>query len=258
VVIFVGSMLSYVCIECGSRAESLYRRYDGSVIKVSQCSACDSTVDKYIESESVLILLDAILHKLPAYRHILHNIDLTWFKKLLVILLLCDAYHVWLSHRITTELHFYRLLGSAMLEWTVVVGMVWLLLNIYTNTNYFITKPGCDKKHMDFSLKSVLCCMTVSSFGKLLVVPASIWLEEQTGATGEQPSMPWEQTGVCWTLIQAFILTSNIAALKARFSLSFAVCLCLLMTSHVIQWLLFTHVNVTQSINTYFTYASDA
>ena len=36
---------------------------------------CREVVDKYVEYDGMIILLDVILHKRQAYRHILYNIN---------------------------------------------------------------------------------------------------------------------------------------------------------------------------------------
>jgi len=219
-----GDDAAYVCIECGVAADQLYRQYETSVIKVCQCRACEKTVDKYIESEPVLILLDGILHKQAAYRHVLYNADVAWYKKLLVILLLCQAYHHCQTNNPPprTEIHYYRSLGYTMLDWVLTVVLVWLFLNLLTQYMY-------KKKEPVHNMLSVLRCLVISSYGKLLIVPACIWLNEDTSH--------------CWTLIQTFILTSNIAALKARFNQSITACLSILVIVHIVRWLLFMKIN---------------
>jgi hypothetical protein len=85
------------CIECSSPATQLYREFPGGVIQIAHCSACNDIVDKYIECDLILIVLDALLHKVQAYRHLLFNSEgvrrVLW--KLLFLLLICDAYVKW-------------------------------------------------------------------------------------------------------------------------------------------------------------------
>lgn len=61
------------CVECGAAVLHLYKEYSKGNIRLSICEKCNATVDKYVEYEVVLILIDLLLHKPQAYRHILFN-----------------------------------------------------------------------------------------------------------------------------------------------------------------------------------------
>lgn len=61
------------CVECGQSAPLLYKEYSKGNIRLSVCSACNGTVDKYVEFENLLIFVDLMLFRTPAYRHILYN-----------------------------------------------------------------------------------------------------------------------------------------------------------------------------------------
>ena len=63
----------FVCVECGATNEHLCEQISRSVLKLSQCTQCDSVVDKYIEFDGVLVLLDMLLLKTNVYRHIVFN-----------------------------------------------------------------------------------------------------------------------------------------------------------------------------------------
>ena len=62
-----------VCVECMAENEHLYRQYSEGNLRLTRCCACQSFVDKYVEYDAVLLVLDLILHKNPVYRHILFN-----------------------------------------------------------------------------------------------------------------------------------------------------------------------------------------
>lgn len=63
----------FVCVECGSENPYLCEQISSSVLKLSQCEVCDAVVDKYIEYDGVLVLLDMLLLKTNVYRHIVFN-----------------------------------------------------------------------------------------------------------------------------------------------------------------------------------------
>jgi Arv1-like family len=85
--------MAYRCVYCLSPATALwYRSGEGgsssgvavpvvttssssstSNIKLKPCAACHQNVDPYIEREWLLVVLDLILLRLPAYRHVMAN-----------------------------------------------------------------------------------------------------------------------------------------------------------------------------------------
>ncbi|OBS82538.1 hypothetical protein A6R68_23477 [Neotoma lepida] len=85
----------YRCIECNREARELYRDYSHGVLKITICKSCQKPVDKYIEYDPVIILINAILCKAQAYRHILFNTKINIHGKLCMFCLLCEAYLRW-------------------------------------------------------------------------------------------------------------------------------------------------------------------
>lgn len=63
----------YRCIHCLTPSDALYRKYGSSTIKLSQCSNCQRDVDPYCEREWLLVVLDCILLREEAYRHVLFH-----------------------------------------------------------------------------------------------------------------------------------------------------------------------------------------
>eukprot|EP00536_Pseudo-nitzschia_multiseries_P006223 jgi/Psemu1/14752/gm1.14752_g len=73
----------YVCVYCGTPCAALYRQLTSSLssIKVMRCDNyhCQRIVDPYIEREWLLVVIDCILLRPEAYRHVLYNNqDLSW------------------------------------------------------------------------------------------------------------------------------------------------------------------------------------
>ena len=88
-------LIFIILIRCGETfVESLYVEYDfndrnkergkaltGSNIRLVRCSgnkcsggkAQAQVADKYVEYEMILVLIDVILHRVPAFRHLLFN-----------------------------------------------------------------------------------------------------------------------------------------------------------------------------------------
>ncbi|KAK1129508.1 hypothetical protein K0M31_019231 [Melipona bicolor] len=82
----------YRCVNCGAKVEELYRKYCPSVLKLLKCETCDLLADKYIEYDPAIILVDLILLKRQAYRHLLYNCDITSCWKLVIILWLIESF----------------------------------------------------------------------------------------------------------------------------------------------------------------------
>ncbi|KAK3506583.1 hypothetical protein QTP70_010014 [Hemibagrus guttatus] len=87
--------MAFKCIECNEEASELYRDYSNGIVKITICKSCAKPVDKYIEYDPVIILIDAILCKIQAFRHILFNTQINIHWKLCVFCLLCEAYLRW-------------------------------------------------------------------------------------------------------------------------------------------------------------------
>ncbi|KAI5643565.1 arv1-like family domain-containing protein [Phthorimaea operculella] len=85
----------YVCVNCGKPAAALYRTYGPSVLKLNKCKSCKVFVDKYVEYDNVIIMIDAVLISKEAQRHVILNIDFKSYWKLFIILTLLETYGVW-------------------------------------------------------------------------------------------------------------------------------------------------------------------
>ncbi|XP_072907700.1 protein ARV1 isoform X2 [Hemitrygon akajei] len=85
----------YRCVECNEEAMELHRDYSHGIIKITICRSCQKPVDKYVEYDPVIILIDAILCKVQAYRHIILNSNINIHWKLCIFCLLCEAYLRW-------------------------------------------------------------------------------------------------------------------------------------------------------------------
>ena len=53
--------------------KSLYIEYSESNLRLTRCPECGQVTDKYIEYELLLVLIDIVLHRMPAFRHLLFN-----------------------------------------------------------------------------------------------------------------------------------------------------------------------------------------
>uniref|UniRef100_H3DPA5 Protein ARV n=2 Tax=Tetraodon nigroviridis TaxID=99883 RepID=H3DPA5_TETNG len=187
------------CVECSDKSSELYRDYRNGILKITICESCKKPVDKYIEYDLVIILIDAILCKTQAFRHILFNTSLNIHWKLCVFCLLCEAYLRWSTlHgseqntdpadliRYTKEWEFYEIFGLATLELLAFCGGLLLFLRAVLGARVK-TRP-------------LLRALLLSCYGKVLLVPAVIW---------EHDYSP-----LCLGFIKLFVLTSNSQAIR--------------------------------------------
>ncbi|XP_072265368.1 protein ARV1 [Pyxicephalus adspersus] len=199
----------YRCIECNEESNELYRDYNHGVLKITICKSCQKPVDKYIEYDPVIILINAMLCKVQAYRHILFNTKINIHGKLCIFCLLCEAYTRWRQLpgsssytnpedliRYAKEWDFYRLFGIAALEQTAYLMGIFIVL--------FLANLKPLKMGSEFAL--LFKALLLSSYGKLLLIPAVIWEHDYTP--------------LCLKLITLFVLTSNTQAIRVTLNVS--------------------------------------
>ncbi|XP_043333091.1 protein ARV1 isoform X2 [Cervus elaphus] len=159
----------YRCIECNQEAKELYRDYNHGVLKITIC---------------------------------MHG-------KLCVFCLLCEAYLRWWQLqdssrsidpddfiRYAKEWDFYRMFAIASLEQTA------YFIGIFTFL--WIERPIKVKEKLNFTL--LLKALLLSSYGKLLLIPAVIWEHDYTP--------------LCLRLIKVFVLTSNFQAIRVTLNIN--------------------------------------
>ncbi|KAM5235916.1 protein ARV1 [Ctenodactylus gundi] len=199
----------YRCVECNQEASELYRDYSHGVLKITICKSCQKPVDKYIEYDPVIILINAILCKAQAYRHILFNTKINIHGKLCMFCLLCEAYLRWWQLqgssqstapddliRYAKEWDFYRMFAIASLEQSAffvgVFTFLWIKRSVTAKT-----RPA---------LALLLKALLLSSYGKLLLIPAVIWAHEDVRLRVR--------------LIRVFVLASNTQAVRVALNIS--------------------------------------
>ncbi|XP_053567871.1 protein ARV1 [Bombina bombina] len=197
----------YRCIECNEESRELYKDYKHGVLKITICKSCQKPVDKYIEYDPVIILINAMLCKAQAYRHILFNTTINIHGKLCIFCLLCEAYTRWLQLpgsssntdpediiRYAKEWDFYKMFGIAALEQSAFFVGIFIVLSL--------ARLQTLQTRSDYIL--LLKALLLSSYGKLLLIPAVIWEHDYTP--------------LCLRLITLFVLTSNTQAIIVTLS----------------------------------------
>uniref|UniRef100_A0A0N5ARG4 Protein ARV n=1 Tax=Syphacia muris TaxID=451379 RepID=A0A0N5ARG4_9BILA len=187
----------YICINCCQEMDSLYRTYAGGNIRLTQCSKCKHVVDKYVEYDIVLVVIDLILQYIGAYRHLLLNAEHVAFHKLAIIFALCDAYNKWMFRRAQVEngkmfdleWTFYECFAQSALE-MLSFFLIILALNYRQNT--------CTN-----SMQLMLTSICIGYYGNVFVVLSIIW----------HLHTKWSYRA----LTQLFILISHIQVQRSKF-----------------------------------------
>ncbi|KAK9884408.1 hypothetical protein WA026_007254 [Henosepilachna vigintioctopunctata] len=168
---------SYICINCGSNVESLFRKYSSTVLKLTKCGRCHRTADKYVEYDVIILIIDLILLQQRAYRHILYNSNYKNLWKLSVIILLVDTYTDWTSSnkyfglkKIQVDFdynnfEFYKIGIKNAIRTFLFVLVVYLHTVLYCKT---LKKPS-------ITLHEVWKMLAISSFGTFFLLPVLIW-----------------------------------------------------------------------------------
>lgn len=133
--------MSYYCIECGALSESLVTDLD-DVLRLVRCDSCLNVADKYIEVDRTLLLLELLLHRPQAYRHLLLNRKTVPSARLLSVCVIAVNYLVQLAaiRRAGQEVRrlWFRLILTVVLEHLAFVGAVFLGLRLLPNTRYIV------------------------------------------------------------------------------------------------------------------------
>ncbi|GAV89623.1 Arv1 domain-containing protein [Cephalotus follicularis] len=68
--------MDYRCVQCRFAVKTLFVQYSPGNIRLIKCENCKYVADEYIECTlcCLILLIDLILHKPKAYRHLLCNV----------------------------------------------------------------------------------------------------------------------------------------------------------------------------------------
>ncbi|XP_024625288.1 protein ARV 2 isoform X2 [Medicago truncatula] len=197
--------MGYRCIQCGFTINTLYFQYSPGNIRLMKCENCKAVADEYIECEIMIIVIDIILHKPKAYRHLLYNVinqeamkfqGLLW--KLAVIFLLFDAYRYLILESSKGKL------GSSMSYSSLVSMCCKMLIDVcFGNFMFLLTFFFMVKMFLHISISvsrcnDILLGLLISCYSKIFLIAMTVW---------EFPS------SVIF-IIELFCLSSNAVALK--------------------------------------------
>lgn len=193
------------CIQCGFRIKRLFLQYSPGNIRLMKCENCKAVADDYIECEIMILLIDLILHKPKAYRHLVCNLvnqenmnmEAVWWKSLISFLFL-DVYRLLLLSRTEEEWDLAMSFSSAICKSgkilvDVVMGNFMFLCILLLATRTFLKSSGVVSRYQD-----ILLAIVISSYFKIFLIALLVW---------EFPSS-------VVVIIDIFILSSNAVALR--------------------------------------------
>ncbi|XP_010241061.1 PREDICTED: protein arv1 homolog isoform X2 [Nelumbo nucifera] len=209
------------CVHCGVAVRTLFVQYSPGNIRLMKCENCKEVADEYIECETMILLIDLILHKQKAYRHLLYNtlnrhtVDFEgiWWKSSFVFLLL-DACRILVLRR---NGEYWGLSRSS---WTSAWVCGKMLMDVLFENLVFICFLSIATRILLKSLpevaryKDILLAIVVSSYFKVWEFPASVVF-----------------------IIDGFVLSSNVVALKVVTHSAMARCIGVCFIAHASKFL---------------------
>ncbi|WCJ19915.1 Arv1-like protein [Euphorbia peplus] len=220
--------MEYRCVECGSEIKTLFVQYSPGNIRLMKCENCKAVADEYVECELLIILIDLVLHKQKAYRHLLYNVlnqETLNLEGLLlkstVAFLLLDAYRSLLLQRNEEQqgssLSFSFLVSrSQKMSMDVFVGNL-----IFFCILLLAMKILLDKSVEISRCKNLLGAIVVSSYFKIFSIAMMVW---------EFPSS-------AIFIIDLFVLSSNVVALKVITECNLKRCIGVCFIAHSVKLL---------------------
>ncbi|XP_023527859.1 protein arv1 homolog isoform X5 [Cucurbita pepo subsp. pepo] len=193
------------CVQCGFGTNQLFLLYSPGNMHLVKCDNCKSVADEYIECEIMIVLIDLILLKRQAYTHLLYNLidtdclsrqDLAW--KFGLSFLLLDAYRYMilrLSEK-QSSMTFSSTIGICQkILMDICVGNIMFICALHILSRVFLRSSAGVHK---YRYKDFFFAIIISSYFKIFLVCMMIW---------EFPSP-------VIFIIDLFVLSSNVIAIK--------------------------------------------
>lgn len=223
--------MEFRCIECGFRIRNnkpLFVQYSPGNIRLMKCENCKAVADEYIECELMILLIDLILHKPKAYRHLLYNVlnpqvvnleGLFW--KSIFAFLLLDTYRIlvlnWSDAGWKLPIRFSSLVlryGKMLID--LLLGNFMFLYILLIVTRFFLDKSAGVSRYKD-----ILLAIFISSYFKVFFIAM----------------MVWEFPASVLFIIDIFVLSSNTVALKVITESSVDKCIGACFSAYAVKFL---------------------
>lgn len=175
----------FVCVSCGHGPyDSIFKIYGSAesgddVIKpvthlrLTECTSCKHPVDDYVELETGILLIDAILLKKKFTRHLINcDIENKSFIKFAVILIVADTVFKWSrnqnkdsAHYVDMEYQFYMTFAEMLWQNLLIYSLIILSLMAIVKNNIPVTK--------------VIQILVICSFAKLMNILTMLWPSDE-------------------------------------------------------------------------------
>jgi len=242
-----------ICIECECPAANLFSIYEKSGnIKVEKCVRCGKVIDKYIEYDVTICLLDLLLLNTSVWRHVIFNVNLNsllW--KLAIVGMICDGYKAWIgltpSKTKDDETVFYAAKQIELYIFSIIAGselivfliVALLLIGIISVVSKCINDlPSPVQSGQPKSPLKMIQSLLIANCTKLLYVPALIW--------------PHYSNDVFMHMLMMYVIVCYALALQQVVKYPYIVCLTIVLIAHTASRIINSPLSVlVQSISTY-------
>ncbi|MCO5569864.1 hypothetical protein L7F22_023578 [Adiantum nelumboides] len=194
------------CVHCGAAVNEVYVQYSPGNIRLTKCMECKCVADEYVECEMMIILIDLILHKSEAYRHLFFNYpnlnklnmkDLIW--KTCMLFLLLDSCRQSLTGAGKVDSIKWDSLPAFMSTAGKLFGQVLVQNIVYFST--ILAAAGVisrTRSHPKHRWVELLLALLFSSYFKLFTFAM----------------MVWDFSPFMVHIVEMFVLSSNAVAFK--------------------------------------------
>ncbi|TYH43270.1 hypothetical protein ES332_D11G116100v1 [Gossypium tomentosum] len=219
--------MEYRCVQCGFRIKTLFVQYSPGNIRLMKCVNCKAVADEYIECELMIVLIDLILHKPKAYRHVLFNVlnhERTHFQgllwKSLVGFLVLDAYRSLLVKKPEEEWATSMSISSIFWIYRKMLMDVFLGNYMFLCSFLFAIRSLLKTSAQFSRFRDLLLAVLISSYFKILLTAL----------------MVWEFPPAVIYIIDLFVLSSNTVALKVITKSTMNRCIGACFIAHAIKF----------------------
>ncbi|CAM6050242.1 unnamed protein product [Sphagnum compactum] len=209
-----------MCVHCATPVDAVYVEYSPGNIRLSVCAKCEHTADEYVECEMMIVLIDLVLQKSKAYRHIFFNYPLLHKLSMRVHMSTVPSQHLSFS-QLNMYLVFVSSCEIALSPWCLMAFFISLCLchfkclsclnvAILHYAFYFSVGAAVDILFIQASGFSpilwtdIRMALVLSSYFKLFVFAM----------------MVWEFSPLMAFIIDMLVLSSNTVAIKVMLNTS--------------------------------------
>ena len=210
----------YMCVNCGHPNRDIYKIYGNMVRhhsrspstsaalmsnmsnkctmtpRLSKCEQCHQLVDEYVQLDTNILYLDAILQRQSFFRHILLNCKQCNTKsvmKMALIIFFCEAFQRWSSINgvnfscdkqtdqfpVVTHTYFHLEVSFYYHVFCVFTENVLFNLVFYISFKLFAMYRTKNREMPEKpTLWQSTCAMIICSYGKLFLIPSNLYAGE--------------------------------------------------------------------------------